>query len=625
MKKYFLVLSGLLILSSFAFFSQSKAKANDYSPATLDDYWQGKAAWKFLRKLTLANTGWSYGYGAGAHLEIVNGVWYLFSRKVNWGDKPNYCSFMNETLGTEVRKSLDKGETWSQPVNIIIPQEGKPWECAATDGDAYYDSSRNKWYYLFQCLDRNNPWRGCHLEKDGPDPMGLFKENHANPVISAKQLWGKICNESSDDCVKIPGGVNRIFDEGTWDIFHYDGTYFYVGFHGFDGTRGYRGIAKTSDFINWVAGDQNQGVPKDAVLDLYDTAGWRENWNSGGSIGFGAGSMLSDNGYYYLISEAADISLGCTAGQNWDWGIFRSQSLTNTSWEQFPAKNPILYSSKYPERDGKPLPCNPAYARLFRNPETNTIYLHYSRGSTDNNYDGIYFYQLVPSNNLLQNGDLWKCNSENWQKFPIGPTNLVVYRYPNFSSDGGCYLATNCGASSCQVGQSIYQDINVSNISSKNVAYGGQFATDSGTGVLNLAIFELDANFAIITSHGTTLNPTPTYQSVEKNLVLNDQTKTVRFQLYLNSSHTFKADEMFFETVEIPPNIISLSQGWNQIIWPDVSGKKASDIPPECPIAVSKENFWFKPYIKNFGGVNFNFENRKTYYIKCNQAVIWQL
>jgi hypothetical protein len=69
----------------------------------------------------------------------------------------------------------------------------------------------------------------------------------------------------------------------------------------------------------------------------------------------------------------------------------------------------------------------------------------------------------------------------------------------------------------------------------------------------------------------------------------------------------------------------SLSPGWNQITWPNVSGKKASDIPTECPIAVTKENFWFEPYVRNFGGVNFNFENGKTYFIKCTQAVVWNL
>lgn len=69
----------------------------------------------------------------------------------------------------------------------------------------------------------------------------------------------------------------------------------------------------------------------------------------------------------------------------------------------------------------------------------------------------------------------------------------------------------------------------------------------------------------------------------------------------------------------------SLFPGWNQITWPNVLGKKASDTPPECPIAVAKENFWFKPYIRNFGGVNFNFESGKTYYLKCSQEAVWQL
>jgi hypothetical protein len=67
----------------------------------------------------------------------------------------------------------------------------------------------------------------------------------------------------------------------------------------------------------------------------------------------------------------------------------------------------------------------------------------------------------------------------------------------------------------------------------------------------------------------------------------------------------------------------SLSQGWNGIVWPEASGKKVSDIPTECPVAVAKENFWFTPFVGNFGGVNFEFEKDKTYFIKCNQAASW--
>jgi len=85
--------------------------------------------------------------------------------------------------------------------------------------------------------------------------------------------------------------------------------------------------------------------------------------------------------------------------------------------------------------------------------------------------------------------------------------------------------------------------------------------------------------------------------------------------LYYDNSFSFPSTTTSF----------SLSPGWNQITWPDVSGKKASDIPTECPVAVAKENFWFTPFVKNFGGVNFNFESRKTYYLKCNQEVTWNL
>jgi hypothetical protein len=69
----------------------------------------------------------------------------------------------------------------------------------------------------------------------------------------------------------------------------------------------------------------------------------------------------------------------------------------------------------------------------------------------------------------------------------------------------------------------------------------------------------------------------------------------------------------------------SLVQGWNQIIWPAMVDIKASDVPPECPIAVTKENFWIRPYVKNYGGVDFGFVSGRTYYLKCNQAVEWTI
>ena len=103
----------------------------------------------------------------------------------------------------------------------------------------------------------------------------------------------------------------------------------------------------------------------------------------------------------------------------------------------------------------------------------------------------------------------------------------------------------------------------------------------------------------------------------------------------INSSSVIIGDQGFTGDIDsvtllnfmkvLPSPVFNLKKDWNQIIWPDVLGKKASDIPTECPIAVSKENFWFKPHVKNFGGVNFNLEKDKTYFIKCNQEATWNL
>jgi len=237
------------------------------APATLDDFWQGRARWELVRRYTLAGTGWPYGYGAGAHLTIVDDTWHLFSRTIHWGDA---CGAMTDRLGTAVRTSTDRGVTWSDPVEIIVPRDGTPWACAATDGDAAFDAATGTWHYLFQCLTAGGPWNGCHVERPAADPAGEFVATHANPVIPAGSLWQRICNQVSDDCVTIPGGPGLVHDEGTFNIFLHEGGVYSVSFHGFDGVRGYRGIARTSDFVTWDAGDPAAGVPTDAVVDRAD-------------------------------------------------------------------------------------------------------------------------------------------------------------------------------------------------------------------------------------------------------------------------------------------------------------------------------------------------------------------
>ena len=82
------------------------------APATLADYWADRASFKLARTYTLTNTGWPYGFGAGAHITPSGGAWYLFSRQLvdlRGGGRPAYCTA--DYLGTEVRRSTDGGVT----------------------------------------------------------------------------------------------------------------------------------------------------------------------------------------------------------------------------------------------------------------------------------------------------------------------------------------------------------------------------------------------------------------------------------------------------------------------------------------------------------------------------------
>jgi hypothetical protein len=433
-------------------------------------------------------------------------------------------------------------------VEIIPTQLNTPWECAATDGDVVFDKPSGTWHYLFQCLSRAGGWNGCTMERTAPDPMGPFTATANNPVIPGGSLWSKICVDPSADCVTIPGGPGRVHDEGTFNIFQHDANGYYIAFHGFDGRNGYRGIARTPDFVNYIAGDPSQGTPADAIYDRLDAIAWRETWNAPGPVGGGAGSILYENGQYYSIVETGDINLACIDGQNWDWGMSRSPSLTATAWDQLPAGNPFLYSSKLQERSNLNLACNPAYARMFHDTD-GSVYLHVTRESLDPNYSGIFLYRLVRSASLLDNGDLWKCNSDGWNVFPSGPTNMAVYRLPNNSSDEGCYLATNCGQGTCQAGQSLYQDVPVANVGGQTLSYGGKFATDSGAGGLDLAVLELDPSYNIVASHTTHVDATTAWAGSSGAGTLHAATTKLRYQIYLKDAVTFRADEMYLEIV----------------------------------------------------------------------------
>jgi hypothetical protein len=408
------------------------------APPGLSDLWAGRAALVLDRKWTSTELGTPAGGAwAGAHVEIAGGRWYLFNRRAHASGCPGHGADFVQA-GTQVRASQDGGATWGAPAEILAPRPGTPWACAATDGDAFYDPGTRTWGYLFQCLGDGPGWNGCYARRRAEIPFGEFTADGSNPVIASGDLWSRICDDAGDGCARGAG------EEGTFDVFAFDGEGWWVGFHGYEGAHGYRGIARTTSFERdgWQV-DGAGGTPPDAVLDAADAAGWHESWNPGGPIGAGAGSILEERGWYYQLAEVADLELECTPGQNWDLGLFRTRRLASVTWAQYPAGNPVVYSGRGQEGMTGPERCSVGYPRLFRDPESGITYLTPGRRSADPAHDAIYVYRLEWDRNLVANGDFGSADTEGWQALAGTSAQLSARRFPEGSPDGTPYLAFN--------------------------------------------------------------------------------------------------------------------------------------------------------------------------------------
>jgi hypothetical protein len=320
--------------------------------ATLQDYWDGNASFVFQYTMPI-------GIDSGG-IVVLDGVWYAFSRMSNPAARPSYCSADWLQLG--VSRSADQGRTWSAWVVAVDNVPNTPYECANPDSGPYYDFETNTWHILFQCLARSGGWNICHATRAGRDPMGPFTVDTNNPVINSGDLWRRICDKGTDDCKTLsPGGV---WDEGTPDILKKVSGEYIVSFHGYDGVKGYRGIASTSDFVNWKIGNE-AAIPlaEDALFDKK------------------AADLIEENGYYYMFIEAPDKNLGCQPNSKWDFGVLRSNSLANTTWAQ---KNTASVYSQFLTGG-----CNGvAYQKLFID-GAGQIYMIFLR------YDGIWHEFLL--------------------------------------------------------------------------------------------------------------------------------------------------------------------------------------------------------------------------------------
>ena len=390
--------------------------------ASLNDYWTGRADWKFVNKWSENDLGGGDTLLDGLHIEVVGNDWYLFTRK----------TFSENKLGTEVRRSTNQGWSWSSP------ETGTPWEYAATDGQPFYDSDGGRWHYIFQCTNApviDGKWNGCYATVGGANPMTYWETpDKKNSLITPNSLWGPICDSENDHCNKQISG-KRLYDEGTFGTFLKDGK-FWISFHGRPGPydKTFRGLVNvptgnitTPAPSGWNVG--TNGAPTDAILDYLDAKPWREDWGSN-LKGPGHGSILEDGGYYYIFPEMVnnDLGGGLISGQKRDVGLLRTTNLASTKWEQLKDstgeyQNPVLYSTYPPSKTKGTQTLTLQYPRLFK--DGSDIYIIVARNHCDYNKivnggigecegfknkeaSAIYLYRLKDSSrNILKNADFW--------------------------------------------------------------------------------------------------------------------------------------------------------------------------------------------------------------------------
>ena len=491
------------------------APTNRATPAntigTLAQYWNGQAHWAYVGKITASQLDDRELFWAGSHIEVAGGHWYLFGRKSFPATEPGCNEGSGLSYGLTVRASTDRGATWTAPVDILTPAAGTPWACAVTDGDAYYSSGT--WRYVAECWNNSNPvvHGACYFERQGTSPMGPFSvpSGYTQPVITAPELWSQICDSHpADDCARISGAPTKLTNAGTFKIVDKDATHFWVSMYGADTTEPftwYQSIVKTTDFRQgtWTAGGLD-GTPADATLDPDDATGWRESWWNGTSRGTGAADIAKEGGHYYYLAQFIDLPpgrprSGCQEGDHWNWGMFRSDSLSATRWEQFPGGNPVFYSSREREPGTtNSIGCNREYAAFFQDGD-GAWYMTMGLTTYDRDFAGVWLYRLSASQNLLANGDFWTANTEPWRA--DGPSLLAsraLLQAPDATPYGILACAQHCGPEA-----RMWQEVSPGSLPGGTTLHlGGKVATrGGGSSAVRVVLWQYGPAFGWRTSH----------------------------------------------------------------------------------------------------------------------------
>jgi hypothetical protein len=349
--------------------------------ASLNDFWNANAF--FIESLPMNYMSFK---SEGNDIVVKDGVWYHIYR-VYYEDESQQCldSHMNEYLKLKLvmRTSTNHGKSWSSPKDIILPDSILD-NCLAADPDLFYDVSTG-WHILYQCLDSTmSNWNVCYAKNINEDPFQGEFVKIDTPSISGGEIWDEIIEN------------NNIFDEGTTEIIEKRGEYFYVSFHGFDGVNGYRGVAKTKNFKDWVP------INSGPIFDKDDCSDWNMYWNNEKCVGGGAATIFKEDNYYYQVIEVPTKNLGCSLDQQWAFAMTRSNNLESTNWEELPI-DPLIVTSvsekvlAFNDQFGSRICGTLSYKRLFS--DNGIIYLLVSKGGYYNQVKDINdWLKLSPGN-----------------------------------------------------------------------------------------------------------------------------------------------------------------------------------------------------------------------------------
>ena len=156
--------------------------------------------------------------------------------------------------------------------------------------------------------------------------------------------------------------------------------------------------------------------------------------------------------------------------------------------------------------------------------------------------DELYWFRLEKSNNLLQNADSWRSDTNSFARTDTG-TNWAVYRFPGNSVDGTPYLAMNCGGT-CATGNSVYQDVAFHPSTQTNVDTSPKATIESGSGSISLTVWQLDAAYAVLKSDSYAGNAGSTWATYSFSPTLASGTRILRYQMYMSGNATFRVDDL---------------------------------------------------------------------------------